>query len=40
MYYDKDEYTLEVNWYRDLITQALGKKWRPYYRKRKHNENQ
>ena len=29
MYYDKDEYTLEVNWYRDLITQALGKKWRP-----------
>lgn len=29
MYYDKDEYTLEVNWYRDLITEALGEKWRP-----------
>lgn len=29
MYYDKDEYTLEVNWYRDLITEALGPKWRP-----------
>lgn len=29
MYYDKDEYTLEVNWYRDLITEALGSKWKP-----------
>lgn len=29
MYYDKEEYTLEINWYRDLITEALGKKWRP-----------
>lgn len=29
MYYDKDEYTREVNWYRDLITEALGEKWRP-----------
>ena len=29
MYYDKDEYTLEINWYRDLITEALGPKWRP-----------
>ena len=29
MYYDKDEYTNEVNWYRDLITEALGPKWRP-----------
>lgn len=25
MYYDKDEYTNEVNWYRDLITEALGR---------------
>lgn len=29
MYYDKDEYTTEVNWYRDLITEALGPKWKP-----------
>ena len=29
MYYDKDEYTTEVNWYADLITEALGSKWRP-----------
>ncbi|EJX01870.1 HAD-superfamily hydrolase, subfamily IIB, partial [gut metagenome] len=29
MYYDKEEYTNEVNWYRDLITKALGKRWRP-----------
>lgn len=29
MYYDKDEYTLEINWYRDLITEALGDKWLP-----------
>ena len=29
MYYDKDEYTTEVNWYTDLITEALGPKWRP-----------
>lgn len=29
MYYDKEEYTNEVNWYRDLITEALGEKWRP-----------
>lgn len=29
MYYDMDEYTTEVNWYRDLITEALGEKWRP-----------
>ena len=29
MYYDKDEYTTEVNWYADLITEALGPKWRP-----------
>lgn len=29
MYYDKEEYTLEVNWYRDLITEALGSKWKP-----------
>lgn len=35
MYYDKDEYTLEINWYRDLITEALGEKWRPI----KGNEN-
>lgn len=35
MYYDKEEYTLEVNWYRDLITQVLGPKWQPI----KGNEN-
>lgn len=29
MYYDKEEYTTEVNWYCDLITKALGEKWRP-----------
>ena len=29
MYYDKEEYTTEVNWYRDLITEALGPKWKP-----------
>ena len=29
MYYDKEEYTTEVNWYSGLITEALGDKWRP-----------
>ena len=29
MYYDKEEYTAEINWYADLITQALGDKWKP-----------
>ena len=29
MYYDKDEYTHEVNWYRELIDEALGPKWKP-----------
>lgn len=29
MYYDKDEYTDEVNWYASLITESLGDKWRP-----------
>ncbi|HIZ21580.1 MAG TPA: Cof-type HAD-IIB family hydrolase [Candidatus Blautia faecigallinarum] len=29
MYYDKDEYTDQVNWYCHLITKALGEKWRP-----------
>lgn len=29
MYYDKDEYTNEINWYCDCITKALGDKWRP-----------
>lgn len=29
MYYDKEEYTTEINWYTDLITEALGEKWRP-----------
>jgi hypothetical protein len=29
MYYDKDEYNNDVNWYCDLITEALGDKWRP-----------
>ena len=24
MYYDKDEYTTDVNWYTDLITESLG----------------
>lgn len=36
MYYDKDEYTTEVNWYRDLITESLGPKWRPI-RGNEHN---
>lgn len=36
MYYDKGEYNNEVNWYTDLITQALGDKWRPI----RGNENQ
>ena len=29
MYYDKDEYNTDVNWYTDLITESLGSKWRP-----------
>lgn len=29
MYYDKDEYNTGVNWYADLITKALGSRWRP-----------
>lgn len=29
MYYDKDEYNTEINWYADLITEALGGKWLP-----------
>ena len=29
MYYDKDEYTNDVNWYCDLITRDLGPKWQP-----------
>lgn len=29
MYYDKEEYTPEINWYRELIDEALGEKWRP-----------
>ena len=24
MYYDKDEYNTDINWYADLITKALG----------------
>ena len=28
MYYDKDEYNTDINWYADLITKALGAKWR------------
>ena len=35
MYYDKDEYTEDVNWYVNLITEALGPKWSPI----KGNEN-
>ncbi len=26
MYYDKDEYNTDINWYADLITKALGAK--------------
>ncbi len=26
MYYDKDEYTTDVNWYTHLITESLGEK--------------
>ena len=29
MYYDKDEYTTQVDWYADLITKALGERWKP-----------
>lgn len=29
MYYDKEEYTTEVDWYADLITQQLGERLRP-----------
>lgn len=29
MYYDKEEYHNGINWYCDLITEALGEKWRP-----------
>ncbi len=29
MYYDKEEYTDEVDWYASLITEQLGDKWRP-----------
>lgn len=35
MYYDKEEYTPEINWYRELIDEALGEKWLPI----KGNEN-
>lgn len=36
MYYDKEEYNNDINWYCDLITEALGEKWRPI----KGNEDQ
>lgn len=29
MYYDKDEYTDEVDWFAGLITRQLGQKWKP-----------
>ena len=29
MYYDKDEYTNDVNWYCDIITRDLGPNWKP-----------
>lgn len=29
MYYDKEEYNNDINWYCSLITEALGNKWRP-----------
>ena len=35
MYYDKDEYTTEVDDFVDFITEAIGEKWRPI----KGNEN-
>lgn len=36
MYYDKEEYNNSINWYTDLITKALGEKWRPI-RGNEHN---
>ena len=36
MYYDKEEYTDEVNWYASLITKTIGDKWRPI-RGNEHN---
>ena len=29
MYYDKDEYTNEVDWFAELITEQLGERWKP-----------
>lgn len=29
MYYDKEEYTTEVDWFTDLITDLLGEHWQP-----------
>jgi len=29
MYYDKWEYTNQVDWYADLITRDIGERWRP-----------
>ncbi|MDD3339020.1 MAG: HAD family hydrolase [Lachnospiraceae bacterium] len=29
MYYDKDEYTNEVDWFATVITEQIGNRWRP-----------
>ena len=29
MYYDKEEYNNNINWYADIITRTIGDKWRP-----------
>ena len=36
MYYDKEEYTDEVNWYASLITESLGDKWRDVMRRQRY----
>ncbi len=43
MYYDKEEYNTSVNWYADLITEALGERWRPikgFEKRHAHQQNQ
>ena len=35
MYYDKEEYTKDVDWFAELITKQLGERWKPI----KGNEN-
>ena len=29
MYYDKEEYTKDVDWFAELITKQLGERWKP-----------